>query len=310
MKRTLPQVKHTYQNHHLDSTRWERFSPRDDDIIIATSYKSGTTWMQMIVMHLIFGAQASPEKKSVSPWLDMRVRPVDDVMKILEAQQHRRFVKTHLPLDGLPFYPEAKYIVVCRDARDVFMSLWNHYNNLAPEFYQLVNETLPNLVGNPLPPCPQSIGEFWRGWITQGWFAWEHEGYPFWSNLGHVQSWWNFRSLSNILFVHFNDLLTDLAGGIKRIANFLDIVTSDDMVRSIAHATTFSTMQKNSGQIAVFADRYFEGGSKAFINKGTNGRWKHVLSPADLSLYQAAATHILSPECAAWLENGGESKPL
>jgi len=32
----LPQVLHTYQNHHLDSTRWEPYVPRDDDIVIST----------------------------------------------------------------------------------------------------------------------------------------------------------------------------------------------------------------------------------------------------------------------------------
>jgi aryl sulfotransferase len=165
--------------------------------------------MQMIVMHLIFGDQASPDKKSASHWLDARMRHLDDVMHTFESQKHRRFIKTHLPLDGLPFFLEAKYIVVGRDPRDVFMSLWNHYQHLIPEFYKLVNEEVANLVGQPLPPCPSSIGEFWHGWITQGWFDWEHEGYPFWSNLGHTQSWWNFRSLPNILFVHFNDLLAD-----------------------------------------------------------------------------------------------------
>ena len=33
-----------YQNHHLDSTRWDKFIPRPDDIVITTSYKAGTTW--------------------------------------------------------------------------------------------------------------------------------------------------------------------------------------------------------------------------------------------------------------------------
>ena len=54
MAGSLPRVEHIYQNHFLDSTRWDHLRPRDDDIVVATPYKSGTTWMQSIVLHLIF----------------------------------------------------------------------------------------------------------------------------------------------------------------------------------------------------------------------------------------------------------------
>lgn len=109
-----PQLVHTYQNHTLDSTRWERFIPRDDDIIISTPYKSGTTWMQEIVLHLVFLDQRIPYREEVSPWLDARFRPVNEVLSQLENQRHRRFIKTHLALDGLPYRPQIKHIVVGR----------------------------------------------------------------------------------------------------------------------------------------------------------------------------------------------------
>lgn len=49
----LPQVLHTYQNHTLDSTRWQHYRPRPDDIVITTAYKAGTTWMQELVRQLL-----------------------------------------------------------------------------------------------------------------------------------------------------------------------------------------------------------------------------------------------------------------
>jgi aryl sulfotransferase len=122
MSFTLPPIIHPYQNHTLDSTHWERYSPRADDIIIATSYKSGTTWMQEIVRRLIFWGQPDVAWRHIplselSPWLDLRVIPLDKVFNLLEAQQHRRFIKSHLALDGLPYYPQVKQIVVGRDVR-------------------------------------------------------------------------------------------------------------------------------------------------------------------------------------------------
>lgn len=43
---TLPRKSREFQNHHFDSTIWNDFKFRDDDIIIATYAKSGTTWVQ------------------------------------------------------------------------------------------------------------------------------------------------------------------------------------------------------------------------------------------------------------------------
>src|SRR5258707_12131513 len=116
MSISRPTVNHVYQNHLLDSTRWNRFVPRNDDIIIATPYKAGKTWMQTIVMHLIFQELQPRILDGFSPWPDFRPDPLDEVIGQMEAQTHRRCIKTHLPLDGLLYFPQVKYIVVGRDA--------------------------------------------------------------------------------------------------------------------------------------------------------------------------------------------------
>src|SRR5690242_19482225 len=68
----LPKLLHTYQHHHLDSARWAHFTPRDDDLVVSTPYKSGTTWTQEIVLHLVFLGREVPYHGEVSPWLDNR----------------------------------------------------------------------------------------------------------------------------------------------------------------------------------------------------------------------------------------------
>src|SRR5664279_4860977 len=135
MANALPEVKHVYQNHTLDSTRWDHYKPRADDVIVATSFKSGTTWMQTIVLQLIFQDLQLRGVDDFSPWLDRRWLPLDDVIGRLEAQSHRRCIKSHLALDALPYFPQVKYIVVARDARDIFMSMWNHYSNYTASHY-------------------------------------------------------------------------------------------------------------------------------------------------------------------------------
>ncbi|SFL05937.1 aryl sulfotransferase [Nitrosomonas aestuarii] len=300
----LPQQKHIYQNHHMDSTRWDYFVPRDDDIVIATSYKAGTTWTQAIVAHLLFPDGCFPAAPfEMSPWLDMRIIPLEIVLNKLKAQQHRRFIKTHLPLDGLSYNANIKYLYIARDPRDVFMSLWNHYTKMKDETRMLMN-MLSGREGDELPPPPDDIHDFWRGWITRGAFAWEHDGWPYWSHLSNVQSWWDFRHLPNIELFNYGDMLTDTEGEIRRMAAFLEIEIPQNAWSGIVKAVSFAEM-KNQGELyAPGGGELWKGGAKTFLHKGTNGRWRDVLSDDELAQYDAACDRVLSKECRAWLENG------
>jgi aryl sulfotransferase len=299
-----PTIEHVYQNHHLDSTRWRWFSPRKDDIVIATSYKAGTTLTQTIVGNLLFPDGDLPGPTTfISPWLDMRVFPLELILGQLEAQDHRRFIKTHLPLDGLPYDESVKYLCVSRDPRDVFMSLLNHWGNHTPEFYSLIN-SVPGLVGEPFPVFVDDLKRTWHDWITRSWFPWELGGYPYWSHLSHALTFWNFRHLPNIMMLHFNDLLADLDGEMRRIAEFLNIEIAPHQWRDVVRRSTFAEVKKDPFKVVgPNIDFGFKGGADTFIFKGTNGRWIGTLDDDDLALYHQAMAR-LPGDFAAWLENG------
>ena len=301
----LPKRTRTYRFHHFDSTRWDDLQVRDDDILICTSMKSGTTWMQRIVALLIF-QEHQPERSfhDISHWVDMRLPPIDKVLADLDAQTHRRFMKTHTALDGLTYHPQMKYIVVGRDVRDAFMSLWNHTSNYTPEFIAALNGT-PGLVGEPFPPLYDDIHALWKDWINKGNFPWESDGYPFWSHLHFIQSWWDYRHLPNIYLVHFNDLSRDLDSEMRKIAGFLDIEVPERLWPVLVEQASFETMKANAEQLLPTIGRVFAGGAQSFIHKGTNGRWREVLSEAELRECDAAIARTLSPDCAHWLEHGG-----
>ena len=301
----LPDRTRVYQSHHFDSTRWDYFEPRADDIVIATSYKSGTTWTQAIVGHLLFPDGDLPAGPAeLSPWLDNRIMPLEVVLNGLKAQAHRRFIKTHLPLDGLRYDARIKYLYVARDARDVFMSLWNHYTTMTDEFFALMNG-LGGRVGEELPRPDGDIHTFWRDWTTRGWFPWETDGWPYWSHLYNVQSWWNFRALPNLRLVHYNDLLQDTEGEIRRMAEFLEIDVPERCWPGIVKAVSFEEMKRQGERYAPGGGQFWKGGAATFLHKGTNGRWRDVLSADEMALYDAACERALTPDCRAWLENGG-----
>lgn len=310
MTNKLPEVTRVYQNHHLDSTRWEMLEPRSGDIIVTTAYKAGTTWTQQIINWLMNGhLDPMPNIHETTVWVDARFQGMDKVA--LEARlagmADRRSLKSHLPLDGLPYYPEASYIIVGRDPRDVFMSFFNHYSSYTDGAFAALNSE--EAVGAPLPRCPDDPVALFRRWISEGWFEWESEGWPMWSNLHHTQTYWEHRHLPNFLFLHYNGMLADLDAAVRRIAAFVRLDVSEAEIRRTVEETTFANVKRKvdahpeEEDISRF---FFEGGMKRFFFKGTNGRWRDVLGAEEIALYEAAKDRVLDPDAARWLEDGGE----
>jgi aryl sulfotransferase len=310
---SLPTVDHVYQNHHLDSTRWNDYLPRDGDIIVSTSYKAGTTFTQNILLQMLHGGSDPMPTLEISPWIDARFMPssTEEIYQALEAQPFRRSLKTHLPLDGLPYFENVKYLIVCRDPRDVFMSFVNHYGNYTATAFEVMNGG--GRVGEPLLSFKEGFGEdvnaLWKSWISRGWFDWESEGYPFWGNMHHAQTYWNYRHLPNFHFLHYADMLADLESSVRAIASFIDHPVSDAEVGRIVDANIFSNVKQKAIEADANPDPnapdFFKGGQTSFIFKGTNGRWKDVLTAEDLALYEEAKSRVLSNGCAEWLESGG-----
>ncbi|MCB1670720.1 MAG: sulfotransferase domain-containing protein [Gammaproteobacteria bacterium] len=302
----FPERTHHYQNALFNGSRWDRFVSRTDDIIIATSYKAGTTWMQGICAALVFQQPRPPlPQDALTPWLDANFAPLDRVLDLLEGLQHRRYIKTHLPLDGLRFLPEARYIYVGRDGLDVFMSMWNHWHNMLPERIEGLNNA-PDRRGPILPQAPDDILSAFDDWLSRGSFPWESNGYPFWSHLHHARSWLEFRHLPNIHVVHFQNLLDDLGGEMRRIAAFLDIPVDESIWDSLVAGVTFDAMKANAAMMAPGGSKNNWKDTGNFFHRGTSRRWEGVLGEAQVRSYRELSERELGVDLAQWLAHGGQ----
>jgi aryl sulfotransferase len=287
-----PVKKHELVNGMVDSTRWNDFPFRDDDIVIATWSKSGTTLTQQIVGQLIFNGDPTICATVLSPWIDIRL--ATDALDIVAKQTHRRFLKTHLPVEALCFSPKAKYIYIGRDVRDVVWSWHNHAMGFTPEA-RIAMEAAAN--GFPIPPPPNpDIRTFYHQFLDGDFSAQPH---PFWS---HVQGWWNIRQLPNVLLLHFANLIDDLPKQIRLIAAFLDIPVDESQFERIVEQCRLEHTRKVTASNPVMG--IFKDGANTFINKGTNGRWRDVLTQAEIAKSDAIAARELTLDCAEWLRTG------
>lgn len=265
--------------------------------------KAGTTWTQGIVANLLWPDGDLPAVLGeLSPWLDSRFDPTEQVLGRLEGQTHRRFIKTHTAADGIPLFEETRYLVVGRDGRDVFMSMVNHWKNMRHGAIKLLNESSAG-EAEPFPIYDDDLHGFFDSFISRGSFPWEGDGAPWWSHFSHAASWWPLRGESNVLFLHYNDLLTDLEGEARRVAAFCGIAVPEPAWPAIVERCSLEGMRDSAGRSEAY-DQLFRGGAQSFFYKGSNGRWTDVLTAAELARYDERVKAVLPPDAAAWLEHG------
>lgn len=299
-----------YRTMIMDSHRWDGFQPRAGDIVVATYPKCGTTWTQRIVDMLIHQSAAARPIMETYPWLDATFfNPIEDDLANLEGQQHRRAIKTHLPFDALPIYEDMKYIHVARDGRDACFSFHNHQLGFTEEAKMRIGTAalamLPPGAEPPMPPpTPEDPRDYYLQWIGEA-EAGEADGrgadMPFFE---FEMTYWRERARPNLLLVHYNDLKADVAGEIGRISDFLEIDTPPARLAELATAAEFGAMKAQGADLLPHVQIMFDRGHDRFLNKGTNGRWKDVLTAADLTRFDALAHARFSPSARAWIEGG------
>jgi hypothetical protein len=288
-----------YRSSDEDSARWLDFSFRPGDIVISTRSKSGTTWAQMICALLVFGTADLPAPlPTLSPWLDWLIVPRDEVVAQLTAQQHRRFIKTHTPLDGLPLDDRATYVVVARHPLDMAVSLYHQSVNLNRARIQELTGTPRPAPDSPVPP-PPTLHEALVTWINKDVDpAEELDSLP--GVMWHLSDAWARRHEPNVLLVHYDDLSADLAGEMRRIASHLGITMPEETWPELVHAAGFTQMRARAGRLAPDPAGIMKD-TGAFFRRGRSGAGREVLSDAEFAHYHRRAAALAPADLLAWL---------
>jgi aryl sulfotransferase len=146
------------------------------------------------------------------------------------------------------------------------------------------------------PNFPASLVDFWRVYFTRSGFPWGTNGWPNASPTQILQSWWPNRDESNVLFLHYQDMLDDLDREMRRVREFLDITVDESRWPHLVKACTFSEMKEAASKLAPVS--WPEGYD--FFRKGKNRQWQDFATEQDLGLYRAALAS-LPADLREWL---------
>ncbi len=276
-----------------DSARWERFEHRRGDVVISTRSKCGTTWMQMICLSLIHGTPLPAPLSLLSLWIDWNVEPTEVVHQRLAEQDHRRVIKTHTPLDGIPLTDSVQYVVVGRHPLDVAVSMYHHVGNLD----QVRSAQLRD----------RPITEVDRGTLDEWVDAWiadlrrpEEALDTLAGNVHHIADAMSRQAGGNVLLVHFDELVHDREVAIRRVAAWLGIDVPESRLAEVVAATSFESMSADPvmavpDRLGVLKD------PAAFFRSGSVGDGHRSLSPETVRRYDRRIESIATPELIAWL---------
>jgi len=293
------ELKH-YENLISDSARWRLFEHRPGDVIISTPPKCGTTLTQMLCALVLFDSSEFPGRMDdLSPWLDQRTRSDDEVLSHLDAQTHRRFIKTHTPLDGVPEWPDVTYVTVGRDPRDVFVSWEHHVENIDAEhmFAAIDGAVGVDTVVPFLTEAPDTVEGRFDLWLVN-----DSPTVSMSLELvtGHVEASWQRRSRPNVELFHFEDLRSDRAAAMTRLAEAFGVELSNERIDELAQAASIDRMRDRADDLAPNTKEIFSDPTR-FFRSGEGGDWSAFVTPEQDAVYWERLDELVPPELRDWL---------
>jgi aryl sulfotransferase len=277
-----------------DNRRWDRVPLRPDDVIVVTPPKSGTTWMQTIIALLLSGdPQVETELSIKMPWVDIRLRDIAEVAARLDGMTHRRSMKSHTPLDGLPVAAAAQFICMFRHPLDAHISFRNHLRNIPLGFY---DHWYPD-------PDPDRMA--FRSFLDGGPEGFDMDGLPLAHILRHYKAALAQADRANVTLFHYADMKRDLPGVFAKVAGLLGVEHPAELMDQLVNAARFETMKNDAARYAPSGGKGFFRSDEGFFNSGENGQWRAVLTEDEVAAYDAVMAAHLTPEARDWLEHGG-----
>mmetsp|Transcript_22583 Transcript_22583/g.58078 ORF Transcript_22583/g.58078 Transcript_22583/m.58078 type:complete len:299 (-) Transcript_22583:401-1297(-) len=230
-----------------------------NDVTINSFMKSGTTWLQGIVFHVLTRGELDLDHISYyTPYLEADNTWNDDGTLVQRERAHAvewQGFNTHFWPEMLP-KGDYRRLYIVRSPLDVCISHWHYFTSMAAED-----------VGRSWRDLDHFVDDWVAGMVAHG--AWSV----------HVLKWLDdARRNPRTLILRYEDLKADLESGVRVVAAHLGVKLSPEELEKVLPKLSFDWMKKNSARFESFVLKPREGNYSFFFRKGEVGDSKNHLT--------------------------------
>ncbi len=250
---------------------------RPEDVFFASYPRSGTTWSRHTLFEILTGQKSG-------------FRAVDSTLCGVGKHHNGkpvlpgggRLISTHEQYRTWKHYHKVIYLV--RDTRDVLLSEFTYLRNL--EFFH------------------GDLDEFVKHFVTT-----PVSGFGPWHR--HIKSWLEspLAKTPQFLMLRFEDLKQDPVGGFTRMAEFLGVNASPELIQRAVANSSIEKMREKEVREPVKASV-----KGRFVGTGAVQGWRTKLTPAQVQLVESYAGSALErlgyPLASSLAETETSAKPV
>ncbi|XP_055942469.1 sulfotransferase 1B1-like [Argiope bruennichi] len=249
------------------------YIPRSGDIIVSSYPKTGTTWLQYIVLQIISKGESFPNSEDMEKVFPYMERTGVEVLNSLKSP---RTYMHHIPYNLMQKNEKAKVLYIYRRPEDTLVSYYHFSRNIRGSFMDF----------------DQYFENFLSGNVGYGRY------------FEHILSYHKHKDDKNLLMISYEKLHANKKEEILRIARFLgeeyfnDIAANESILNKIIKQTSFDHMKSN---ISVAIPKVVNGDKGPevklteidFFRKGIVGDGKNLLSLEQLKRLNDVARSVL-----------------